>query len=227
MSQPYTPERPARIAILISGRGSNMVALAKALMPEEIPAEIVLVGANKPDAGGLAIAQGLGLPTASIDQKAYRGDKPGFDAALDAMLAQARPDLICLAGFMRILTPWLVERWAGKMLNIHPSLLPAFKGLDTDARAIAAGARLHGASVHEVTADLDDGPIIAQVALRISESDTPDTLAERLLIAEHRLFPAAVCRHLGLPAPKIGWPEEVNRDEYFFSPPLEAEPEPA
>ncbi len=181
-----------RVAILISGGGSNMVRLVESMVGDH-PARPVLVVSNVPDAGGLDRAAALGVETATIDHRAYP-DRAGFEAALQARLNQAAPDFIALAGFMRILTAPFVGAWAGRMLNIHPSLLPKYRGLDTHARAIAAGDREAGCTVHEVTPDLDDGPIRGQARVPILQGDTPETLAARVLEQEHRLYPAVLRR---------------------------------
>lgn len=182
-----------RVAILISGSGSNMVRLVEDMTGDH-PARPVLVLSNRPDAAGLAKAEGLGVPTAVVDHRPFKGDRAAFEAALRAPLDAARPDILCLAGFMRILTPGFVEAYAGRMLNTHPALLPKFKGLDTHARALAAGETEHGCSVHLVTAELDAGPVLGQARLAVDPEDTPETLAKRVLALEHRLYPA-VLRH--------------------------------
>ena len=182
-----------RVAILISGGGSNMVSLVNS-MQDDHPARAVLVVSNDPNAGGLAKAQALGVPTACIDHKPFGKDRAAFEAALQNTLVAADPDIICLAGFMRILTPDFTGKWEGRMLNIHPSLLPKYKGLHTHARALEAGDREHGCSVHEVTAALDDGPILGQARLSVRPDDTADTLAARLLPLEHSLYPAVLRR---------------------------------
>lgn len=182
-----------RTAILISGGGSNMLALAHEMAADGFPARPVLVLANRPDAAGLGRAAALGLRTACVDHRAYP-DRPAFEAAVEAELEAAEADLVCLAGFMRVLTPGFVGRWRGRMLNIHPSLLPLFPGLDTHARALAAGMAVHGCTVHEVTPDLDAGPILGQAVIPVEPGDTPDTLAARLLPMEHRLYPAVLER---------------------------------
>lgn len=182
-----------RVAILISGGGSNMVALAQSMQGDH-PARPVLVLSNDPQAGGLAKARALDIPTLAIDHKPFGKDRAGFEAALHKALEAARPDIICLAGFMRILTPEFTARWAGRMLNIHPSLLPKYKGLHTHARALQAGDSEHGCTVHEVTAALDDGPILGQGRITVTVDDTPDTLAARLLPLEHQLYPAVLRR---------------------------------
>jgi len=182
-----------RVAILISGGGSNMEALVQD-METDHPAEPVLVLANRPDAGGLAKAAVQGIPTACIDHRPYKGNRPAFEAALHEALEAAAPDIICLAGFMRILTPEFIARWQGKMLNIHPSILPLFRGLHTHKRALEAGMAVHGCTVHEVTGELDGGPILGQAVIPVREGDTEDDLAARLLPMEHRLYPAVLRR---------------------------------
>ena len=176
-----------RIVVLISGRGSNMEALLEA----QLPATVEAVISNVPDAPGLEIARTQGIATAVVDHRAA-ADRPQFDAALAAEVDRHRPDLIVLAGFMRVLTDGFVERYAGRMLNIHPSLLPAFPGLHTHRRALDAGVRLHGCTVHFVTPELDHGPIVVQAAVPVHASDTEETLAARVLAQEHRIFPLAV-----------------------------------
>jgi phosphoribosylglycinamide formyltransferase-1 len=180
-----------RVAILISGRGSNMAALIAAACAADYPAEIVLAIASRPDAAGIAIAAKAGVPTAVVDAKAHP-NRPAFEAALDTELARANVEIVCLAGFMRLLSPEFVRRWRDRLINIHPSLLPAFPGLDTHARAIAAGVAEHGCTVHFVREGVDDGPIIAQAVVPVLPSDTPDTLAARVLVEEHRLYPASL-----------------------------------
>jgi len=182
-----------RTAILISGGGSNMLALARAMAEPGHPAQPVLVVANRPDAAGLERAAALGLPTACIDHRAF-ANRADFEAALGVALAGAQAELICLAGFMRVLTAEFVTRWRGRMLNIHPSLLPLFPGLDTHARALDAGMAVHGATVHEVTPALDAGPILGQAVIAVERGDTPESLAARLLPMEHRLYPAVLAR---------------------------------
>lgn len=175
----------ARVVVLISGRGSNLRALVEAAIP------VTAVVSNRPDAAGLAFAAAHGIATAVVDHQAF-SDRDSFDAALARSIDVYAPDLVVLAGFMRVLTAGFVRRFAGRLMNIHPSLLPAFPGLDTHARALAAGAKLHGCSVHFVTEALDAGPIIAQAAVPVLDDDSPETLAARVLRQEHRLLPAAV-----------------------------------
>lgn len=168
-----------------------MAALIDAAAEPDYPAEIVAVISNRPGAGALAIAARAGVPTSIIDHKAF-ASREAFDAALDAELSRIAPDVVCFAGFMRLLTPGFIDRWEGRMLNIHPALLPSFKGLDTHARALAAGVKLHGCTVHLVTAEMDAGPIIAQAAVPVLDGDDEDALAARVLAAEHRLYPRAL-----------------------------------
>jgi phosphoribosylglycinamide formyltransferase-1 len=181
-----------RVAVLISGRGSNMAALIEAATAASFPAEIALVLANRPAAAGLRLAQSRAVATAVVDHAAYGEDREAFERKMQELLEAHRVELICLAGFMRLLTPWFVTRWQGRMINVHPALLPAFKGLDTHARALAAGVRIHGASVHFVVPDMDAGPIIAQGAVAVRNDDTAATLAARVLAIEHRIYPAAL-----------------------------------
>lgn len=181
-----------RVAVLISGRGSNMTALIEAAKAPDYPAEIALVLSNVPGAGGLATATANGIATATVDHRAFKGDREAFERAVNAELEKQRIDIVCLAGFMRILTPWLVGRWEGRMINIHPALLPAYKGLDTHARALADGAKVHGATVHFVTPGMDEGPVILQEEVPVLAGDTPETLAARVLQAEHRIYPEAL-----------------------------------
>jgi phosphoribosylglycinamide formyltransferase-1 len=188
-------EKPAgkkRVAVLISGRGSNMVALIEAAKAEDYPAEIVLVVSNQPDAAGLARAREAGIETAIIDHLQFGEDRESFEQALDAQLQQHHTDLVCLAGFMRLLTPSFVRRWSGRMLNIHPALLPQFKGLHTHRRALEAGVERHGATVHFVVPEMDSGPIVAQESVPVLEDDTEETLARRVLEVEHRIYPQAL-----------------------------------
>ena len=185
------PER-GRVAILISGGGSNMLALVRDMAGDH-PARPVLVASNDPSAGGLAKAAALGLPTAALDHRSFPG-REAFEDALAKKIDAASPDILCLAGFMRILTPGFVRRYQGRMLNIHPSLLPKYPGLHTHARALAAGDAQAGCTVHEVTADLDAGPILGQARVPVRPNDTEDTLAARVLIREHLLYPAVLRR---------------------------------
>ena len=183
--------RKIRTAVLISGRGSNMVALTEAAQDETYPAEISLVISNIPTAAGLEKAKALGVTAMSIDHKQFTSRKT-FEIALDAVLQEANIELICCAGFMRVLTPWFVNRWKNRLLNIHPSLLPKYKGLNTHQRALDAGDKKHGCTVHYVTAELDGGATILQHSIDIKPSDTVETLAQRLLPYEQELYPKAL-----------------------------------
>jgi phosphoribosylglycinamide formyltransferase-1 len=170
-----------RVAVLISGRGSNMTALIEAAKAKDYPAEIVLVVSNRPDALGLSRAQQAGIATALIDHKAFGKDRGAFERALDTELRGKQIEIICLAGFMRLLTPWFVDRWSGRMINIHPALLPQFKGLDTHRRALESGVEEHGATVHFVSTGMDEGPVILQKSVPVLGSDTEASLAARVL----------------------------------------------
>jgi len=189
MSQPA-------VGILISGSGSNMVALVRAMQAGTVPARPALVLSNRPEAAGIAKAEALGVPTAVVDHRAFRGDREAFDAEVNARLADAGTEIVACAGFMRIMTPVLTGAWAGRMLNIHPSLLPLFKGLDTHARALEAGVCIHGATVHEVTEELDAGRILGQAAVPVVAGDTAETLAARVLRQEHILYPRVLAAFL-------------------------------
>jgi phosphoribosylglycinamide formyltransferase 1 len=181
-----------RVAILISGRGTNMAALIEAARKPGYPAEIALVLSNRPGAAGLKRAAAEGVASEVIDHTASGTDREDFDRAVDAALQAHRIDIVCLAGFMRVLSPWLVARWSGRMLNIHPALLPAFKGLHTHERALAAGVKIHGATVHFVVPEVDSGPIVAQAAVPVVDGDTPEALAARVLAIELKLYPLAL-----------------------------------
>jgi phosphoribosylglycinamide formyltransferase 1 len=183
--------RRKRVAVLISGRGSNMAALIEAAKRPDYPAEIALVVSNRPDAPGLHLAEAAGIATSIVDHTRYE-DREAFERALHANLDVHGVELVCLAGFMRLLTPWFVRLWEGRIINIHPALLPAFKGLDTHRHALAAGVKIHGASVHVVVPEVDSGPIIAQAAVPVRDDDTEESLAARVLAAEHRLYPLAL-----------------------------------
>jgi formyltetrahydrofolate-dependent phosphoribosylglycinamide formyltransferase len=194
-----------RVAVLISGRGSNLRALLAAAADPGFPAAIVLVLSNVAGAPGLAVAEAAGVPTALVEHRRFGHDRAAHEAAVQAALHGAGVDLVCLAGYMRVLTPYLVGLWRGRMLNIHPSLLPAFPGLNTHARALAAGVKLHGCTVHLVTEGTDEGPILAQAAVPVLPGDDVDTLAARVLAAEHALYPAALAAFIrggGVPAPR-------------------------
>jgi len=180
-----------KVAVLISGRGSNLQALIEACRTPGFPAEIVLVLSNNPAAAGLRLATDAGIQSATVDHRDF-SDRDAFEAAIDSQLRDRGVELVCLAGFMRLLTPDFVDRWRDHLINIHPSLLPAFKGLDTHERVLAAGARLSGCTVHFVRADMDDGPIILQAAVPVHDGDDPGALAARILNAEHRCYPAAL-----------------------------------
>jgi len=181
-----------RVAVLISGCGSNMAALIEAAKDKAFPAKIVLVLSNRPDAGGLATARDAGVAAEVVDHSQFNKDRPAFEQAMQAVLETHRIDLVCLAGFMRLLSPGFVGRWQGRMLNIHPALLPAFKGLDTHRRAIDAGAKVHGATVHFVVPEMDAGPIIRQGAVKVGADETEQSLAARVLAVEHQIYPAAL-----------------------------------
>lgn len=181
-----------RVAILISGRGSNMQVLVEAANAQDFPAEIALVLSNNPDAAGLDFARAQGIATAVVDHRAFKKDRESFERAMNAELDQAGVELVCLAGFMRLLTPWFIDQWFNRLINIHPSLLPAFKGLNTHERALEAGVKLHGCTVHFVRPDMDVGPIIAQETVAVLDDDTPDTLGSRVLTVEHTIYPHAL-----------------------------------
>jgi phosphoribosylglycinamide formyltransferase-1 len=181
-----------RVAILISGRGSNMAALIEAAAAEDFPAEIALVISNRADAGGLEKARARGVATLTIESEPFGKDRAAFETVLQSALDQHKIDLICLGGFMRLLTSAFVQRWYGRMLNIHPSLLPSFPGLDPQGQALRAGVKISGATVHFVIPETDAGPILMQGAVAVRDDDTPGTLAERILEVEHRIYPAAL-----------------------------------
>lgn len=181
-----------KAAIFISGRGSNMMALVEAAKAADFPAEFVLVVSNDPAAAGLEWAAAQGIATFALDHKPFGKDRESHERQLDAALRAAGVEFICLAGYMRVLTPWLVEQWRGKMINIHPALLPEFKGLHTHERALEAAVKEHGASVHWVTPGVDEGDIILQARIPVLADDTAETLAARVLTEEHKLYPQAV-----------------------------------
>jgi phosphoribosylglycinamide formyltransferase-1 len=212
-----------RIGILISGRGSNMRSLVEASRDPAYPAEVVVVVSNRPDAPGLAWAQQEGLQTLVIDHKDF-ASREQFDAALHGALTNAGAEIVCCAGFMRLMTPELVTRWEGRMLNIHPSLLPAFRGLNPQEQALAAGVRISGCTVHYVVPEMDAGPIIAQAAVPVLGSDTPATLASRILAAEHKLYPHALrlvaSGEVWLEQGRTRVPREAGPDTVLFSPRL-------
>lgn len=195
MTDPLPSKTP--VAILISGDGSNMVALIEASRAADCPYEVVLVLSNNPDAGGLAKAAALGVRTLAIDHRAHGKDREAHERLIDAALREAGAQYVALAGYMRVLTPFLAEAWAGRMLNIHPSLLPKYPGLNTHQRALDAGDAEAGCTVHLVTAGVDEGPILDQARVPVLADDTPAILAARVLAAEHRLYPAALARLVG------------------------------
>ena len=205
--------RRVRTAILISGRGSNMMALVEAARAPGFPAQIALVLSNRPEAAGLAFAKAQGIAAAAVDHRIFAG-RDAFEAGMQAVLDIHRIELICLAGFMRLLTPGFVARWQGRLLNIHPALLPAFKGLDTHARALAAGVDEHGCTVHHVAAGMDEGAPVMQARVPVLPGDTPQTLAARVLAQEHLLYPKALALAAGAlrqwPAAKL--PLRLPRD---------------
>ena len=182
-----------RTAVLISGRGSNMRALVEAARAPDYPAEIALVLSNRPDAPGLSWAREAGVAVAAVDHKIYAG-REEFERSMQAMLEIHRIDLVCMAGFMRLVTPWFIAQWTGRMINVHPALLPCYRGLDTHARALADGVKIHGCTVHFVVPAMDEGPILAQAAVAVLDTDTPESLARRVLEQEHRIYPAALAR---------------------------------
>ncbi len=184
--------RKSRLAVLISGRGSNMSALIEAVRQPDYPAEIALVASNKPEAIGLKSAKDAGIATACVPHKAYGADRMAFEQALHRVLQDHAIDFVVLAGFMRVLTPWFISQWPQRLINIHPSLLPSFTGLHTHERALAAGCKVHGCTVHHVVPEVDAGAIIAQAIVPVLPHDTPDSLAQRVLQQEHRLYPAAL-----------------------------------
>ncbi|MDI6624973.1 MAG: phosphoribosylglycinamide formyltransferase [Brevundimonas sp.] len=181
-----------RAAVLISGAGSNMAALIDAARADDCPFEVVLVVSNKPDAGGLAVARDKGVAVAVVDHRPFGKDREAHEKSVDALLRAQEVEVVALAGYMRLLTPWLVRRWEGRMLNIHPSLLPKYPGLDTHARALAAGDVEAGCTVHLVTEGVDEGPILAQATVPVLADDIPASLAQRVLTAEHNLYPRAL-----------------------------------
>jgi len=196
MTKTPQPATRKRVAVLISGRGSNMAALIEASAMPGYPAAIAVVISNKPDAAGLDFARKSGIPTATLTQKSFPS-REEFDRAVHAVLLARNIEIVALAGFMRILSPWFCEQWQGRMINIHPSLLPAYKGLDTHARALAAGEKEHGCTVHFVTPALDDGPTILQARVPVLADDTEATLAARVLAEEHRIYPEALAMLAG------------------------------
>lgn len=213
--------RKTRTAILISGRGSNMRSLVAAAQAKDYPAEIVLIVSNRPDAAGIAWAVAQGLRAVVIDHKTF-STRRDFERAVQSALDTHGVELVALAGFMRLMTPEFVEHWHDRMINIHPSLLPSFKGLHTHERAIAAGVKIAGCTVHFVRAEMDDGPIIAQAAVPVLGSDTPETLATRILQAEHQIYPAALrlvaAGNARCDGEKVIIDQDVMEDDPLFSP---------
>lgn len=213
-----------KVGVLISGRGSNMQALIEACRAPEYPAEIVTVISNRPDAQGLERAAEAGLPTRVIDHKGY-ASREAFERDLDGALREAGVELVCSAGFMRLLTPWFVDSWRDRQLNIHPSLLPAFRGLKTHERVIEAGVRISGCTVHFVRSEMDAGPIIAQAAVPVLPDDTVDRLAARVLQAEHKLYPLALRLvaggHVKVVGEHVQFAEDCRPMPSLFSPPVD------
>lgn len=189
---PDTPAGRVRVAILISGAGSNMAALVDAAQAPDCPFEAALVLSNRAEAGGLELARSKGVAAAVVDHRPFGTDREAHERAIDAVLADRGVEVVALAGYMRLLTPWLVKRWRGRMLNIHPSLLPKYPGLETHARALEAGDLEAGCTVHLVTEGVDEGPVLAQASVPILPDDTPERLAARVLTAEHQLYPRAL-----------------------------------
>jgi phosphoribosylglycinamide formyltransferase 1 len=213
-----------RVGILISGRGSNMMSLIAAARDPGFPAEIACVLSNLPEAEGLSKAAGAGLPTRCVDHKRFK-ERSDFEAELDEALHAFKVDLVACAGFMRLMTPAFVERWRDRMLNIHPSLLPALPGLDTHERALAAGVKLTGCTVHVVRAEMDCGPIVAQAAVPVLDGDTAESLAARVLEAEHKLYPHALALfasgRVHIAGEKVVGPQApINQEKALFWPPL-------
>lgn len=216
-----------RVAVLISGRGSNMMSLVEAARAPDYPAEIVSVISNRPDAPGLAWARNQGINAVSIDHKAYK-TRQAFEEVLDQAIRETRPDIVALAGFMRLMTPEFVGRWQDRMINIHPSLLPAFKGLHTHETALTAGVKIAGCTVHFVRPEMDAGPIIAQAAVPVLAEDTAQSLAARVLAAEHQIYPHALrlvaTGHAKVEGEKVVISQSVNQETCLFSPALGAAP---
>lgn len=212
-----------RVGILISGRGSNMRSLVEAARQPDCPYEPVIVISNRPDAAGLTWAKEQGLPSLGLDHTHYE-NRDHFEGQLNTVLTASKVDLVACAGFMRLMTEGFVERWRDKMLNIHPSLLPAFKGLDTHKRALDAGVALAGCTVHVVRAEMDDGPILGQAAVPVMPGDSPETLAARILEAEHTLYPAILAAYAGgkitVSGERVSIHASVNQSATLFSPSL-------
>ena len=216
-----TADTKKRVAILISGRGSNMQALVEAARAPDYPAEIVTVISNRPDAAGLAWAKAQGIPALGLDHKLYE-NREHFEGQLQSVLSMSGVDIVALAGFMRLMTPGFVERWRDRMINIHPSLLPSFKGLHTHERVLAAGVKITGCTVHFVRPEMDEGPIIGQAAVAVEPGDTPETLGARVLAAEHRLYPRALsllaADQVTVSGNVVRLPGSVNHGDALFSP---------
>ncbi len=212
-----------RLGILISGRGSNMRSLVEAARAPGYPAEVVVVISNRPDAAGLAFAKENGIPALGLDHERYES-REHFEGQLQTVLMASKVDLVACAGFMRLMTPGFVEQWRDRMLNIHPSLLPSFKGLHTHERALEAGVRVAGCTVHVVRAGMDEGPIVAQSAVPVLAGDTAETLGARVLAAEHKLYPHALAlfarEDVRVEGEKIVFKQQINQNEVLFSPAL-------
>jgi phosphoribosylglycinamide formyltransferase 1 len=212
-----------RVAILISGRGSNMAALIEAAKAPDYPAEIALVASNIAGAPGLAIAQANGIETVTVESRPFGKDREAFERAMHRELQAYNIEMVCLAGFLRLLTPWFVQQWDKRMLNIHPALLPSYRGLHTHERAIADGVKIHGATVHFVVTEVDSGPIVMQGALAVRDDDTADTLADRVLHqVEHRIYPAALRLvaggHIRIEGAACRTTAAANAKDVFISP---------
>lgn len=212
-----------RVGILISGRGSNMRSLVEASREADCPYEVVVVIANRPDAAGLAFAKAQNIPALGLDHTRYES-REHFEGQLHTVLTASKVELVACAGFMRLMTPEFVEKWRDRMLNIHPSLLPAFKGLHTHEKSIAAGVRISGCTVHLVRPAMDEGPILGQAAVPVAVDDTADTLAARILEAEHKLYPRVLAAFasgkISIVDERVSWPGSVNQGSTLFSPDL-------
>jgi len=210
-----------RVGILISGRGSNMMSLVEATQSPDYPAEVVLVVSNRPEAPGLAWAKSRGIPAIALDHKGYRS-REEFDDQIDRLMKVSGVDIIACAGFMRLMTPGLVENWRNRMINIHPSLLPSFKGLNTHERALAAGVRISGCTVHAVRHEVDTGPILGQAAVPVRGDDTPETLAARVLAAEHKLYPEVLKQlasgQISIDGDTVAFKDSFINNSVIFSP---------
>jgi len=219
-----TPKK--RVAILISGRGSNMRSLVEASRAQDCPYEVVVVISSRPDAAGLSWAKEQALPALGLDHKRYES-RAHMEGQIQTVLTASRVDLVALAGFMRLMTPEFVTSWHNRMLNIHPSLLPSFKGLHTHERALEAGVRVAGCTVHLVRPEMDEGPILGQAAVTVEDGDTPDTLSERILRAEHKLYPAILRAYaageITIVEERVSWKNAVNQQAILFSPNLNAD----